>query len=144
MPLAFLHISPCVSLKVKPGSLRERKNYSTSPLIDSAGDYDNSYTSMLPLGCHGHEMLQNKSWGDKVNGRQKVKNSSVATLLFQSTFLDTLHATVCKWGDEQVRLHRGNARVIRPTAQQKAANPEAMFEFLFPIQLRHSWLLICP
>lgn len=50
MLLGFLHISLCVSLKVKAGPRHERKNYSTLPLIDSAGDYANSNTSALP--CH--------------------------------------------------------------------------------------------
>lgn len=60
MLLVFLHISLCVSLKVKAGPQHERKNYSTLPLIDSVGDYANSYTSMLlyhwDSGCDRHEM----------------------------------------------------------------------------------------
>ena len=48
MLLGFLHISQCLSLKVKGGHWQETKNYSTLPLIDSAGDYANSYTSELP------------------------------------------------------------------------------------------------
>lgn len=48
MLLGFLHTALCVSLKVKAGPRHERKNYSTLPLIDSAGDCANSYTSMLP------------------------------------------------------------------------------------------------
>lgn len=73
MLLGFLHISLCVSLKVKAGPWHERMNYSIFPLIDSAGDYANSYTSTLPyrrdrattgMKCHHWDKQSQK---DKVS-----------------------------------------------------------------------------
>lgn len=79
MLLGFLHISPCVSLKVKAGPRHERMNYSTLPLIDSAGDYANSYTSTLLYHCdRAMTGMKCRHW-DKQSQRNSQWRGGVAT-----------------------------------------------------------------